>query len=362
MHLNFEKLSNGWLHGKSSAVWRKTKRGSGREGLGWAPSGERAGVEPLGLRRPGTQPPCSPRPELWSRACVLRSKRPTQRPAPENTERGGGGAQEGRRAGGVGGWVLGAGDVDATSRSAGGRPADTVPRWHPDPGRRSLGTRPFREPQPRRESALNTSSPASRLPTLQSRRGGQRPSGSSGARLGASGRGRAPRGGRLGGRGRGRSPERLGGRGRGRGSAAPRAAAGARGTRQGPGGAMAAGSITTLPALPEDGGSGAFPPGHFKDPKRLYCKNGGFFLRIHPDGRVDGVREKSDPHSECRPPPPGLSLRPCHPTLRSDPRGTCGFSPRGPRRIQVHHSRPSLPSCGVGFDAPPALGCASFPW
>ncbi|KAM5307119.1 fibroblast growth factor 2 isoform 1-T1 [Glossophaga mutica] len=59
---------------------------------------------------------------------------------------------------------------------------------------------------------------------------------------------------------------------------------------------MAAGSITTLPALPDDGGSGAFPPGHFKDPKRLYCKNGGFFLRIHPDGRVDGVREKSDPH------------------------------------------------------------------
>uniref|UniRef100_A0A8C4JUT3 Fibroblast growth factor 2 n=1 Tax=Dromaius novaehollandiae TaxID=8790 RepID=A0A8C4JUT3_DRONO len=54
--------------------------------------------------------------------------------------------------------------------------------------------------------------------------------------------------------------------------------------------------ITTLPALPDDGGSGAFPPGHFKDPKRLYCKNGGFFLRINPDGRVDGVREKSDPH------------------------------------------------------------------
>ncbi|XP_057359255.1 fibroblast growth factor 2 [Manis pentadactyla] len=275
---------------------RKTKRGLGGEGLGWAPSGERAGVEPLGLRRPGTQPPRSPRPELWSRACVLRSKRPTQRPAPENPERGGGGAQEGRRAGGVGGWVLGAGDVDATPRSAGGRPVDAVPRWHPDRGHRSLGTRPSRESQPRRQPALNPSSPASRLPTLQSRRGGQRPSGASGARLGASGRGRAPRGGRLGGRGRGRSPERLGGRGRGRGSAAPRAAAGARGPRQGPGGAMAAGSITTLPALPEDGGSGAFPPGHFKDPKRLYCKNGGFFLRIHPDGRVDGVREKSDPH------------------------------------------------------------------
>lgn len=83
---------------------------------------------------------------------------------------------------------------------------------------------------------------------------------------------------------------------------------------------MAAGSITTLPAQPEDGGSGAFPPGHFKDPKRLYCKNGGFFLRIQPDGRVDGVREKSDPHSECWPalPPPshlhllGFSPPPLH--------------------------------------------------
>ncbi|NXC31294.1 FGF2 factor, partial [Campylorhamphus procurvoides] len=37
----------------------------------------------------------------------------------------------------------------------------------------------------------------------------------------------------------------------------------------------AAGGIATLP---DDGGGGAFPPGHFKDPKRLYCKNGGFFL------------------------------------------------------------------------------------
>lgn len=57
---------------------------------------------------------------------------------------------------------------------------------------------------------------------------------------------------------------------------------------------MAAGDITTLPPVSEDGGSGAFPPGSFKDPKRLYCKNGGFFLRINPDGRVDGVRERSD--------------------------------------------------------------------
>lgn len=71
---------------------------------------------------------------------------------------------------------------------------------------------------------------------------------------------------------------------------------------------MAAGGITTLPALQEDGDP-VFPPGHFKDPKRLYCKNGGFFLRIHPDGRVDGVREKSDPHGEPSPPTLSLALK-----------------------------------------------------
>lgn len=61
---------------------------------------------------------------------------------------------------------------------------------------------------------------------------------------------------------------------------------------------MATGGITTLPSTPEDGGSGGFPPGSFRDPKRLYCKNGGFFLRIKSDGVVDGIREKSDPHSK----------------------------------------------------------------
>lgn len=59
---------------------------------------------------------------------------------------------------------------------------------------------------------------------------------------------------------------------------------------------MATGEITTLPSTPEDGGSGGFPPGSYKDPKRLYSKNGGFFLRIKSDGGVDGIREKSDPH------------------------------------------------------------------
>nr|ACJ02099.1 FGF2 [Salmo salar] len=61
---------------------------------------------------------------------------------------------------------------------------------------------------------------------------------------------------------------------------------------------MATGEITTLPATPEDGGSGGFPPGNFKDPKRLYCKNGGYFLRINSNGSVDGIREKNDPHKQ----------------------------------------------------------------
>ena len=61
---------------------------------------------------------------------------------------------------------------------------------------------------------------------------------------------------------------------------------------------MATGEITTFPSAADDGGSSSFPPGNFKDPKRLYCKNGGFFLRIKSDGGVDGIREKNDPHSK----------------------------------------------------------------
>ncbi|XP_051892932.1 fibroblast growth factor 2 isoform X1 [Pristis pectinata] len=57
--------------------------------------------------------------------------------------------------------------------------------------------------------------------------------------------------------------------------------------------AAGAGGVSTLPTLP-DAGSNPFPPGSFKEPKRLYCKNGGYFLRISPDGRVDGTREKND--------------------------------------------------------------------
>ncbi|XP_067849502.1 fibroblast growth factor 2 [Heptranchias perlo] len=57
--------------------------------------------------------------------------------------------------------------------------------------------------------------------------------------------------------------------------------------------AAGTGGLSTLPTLP-DAGSNPFPPGAFKEPKRLYCKNGGYFLRILPDGRVDGTREKND--------------------------------------------------------------------
>ncbi|GCC38118.1 fibroblast growth factor 2 [Chiloscyllium punctatum] len=57
--------------------------------------------------------------------------------------------------------------------------------------------------------------------------------------------------------------------------------------------AAGTGGVSTLPTL-SDAGSSPFPPGSFKEPKRLYCKNGGYFLRILPDGRVDGTREKND--------------------------------------------------------------------
>ena len=130
MHLHFEKSNHGWLHSKSSAVWRKSECDLGCAGLGWAPSGEPAGSNPRSGGGPGRglppHPRTSPAPRLRSgsprarrsRACVLRPERPTQRPVPENAERVGGGAQEGRRAGGLRGWwAFAGGDVeDVTPR------------------------------------------------------------------------------------------------------------------------------------------------------------------------------------------------------------------------------------------------------
>ncbi|NXA32130.1 FGF1 factor, partial [Eudromia elegans] len=56
---------------------------------------------------------------------------------------------------------------------------------------------------------------------------------------------------------------------------------------------MADGDIGTFAALSE---RFELPLGSYKKPKLLYCSNGGHFLRIQPDGRVDGTRDRSDPH------------------------------------------------------------------
>lgn len=61
---------------------------------------------------------------------------------------------------------------------------------------------------------------------------------------------------------------------------------------------MAEGEITTFTALTEKFN---LPAGNYKKPKLLYCSNGGHFLRILPDGTVDGTRDRSDQHSEQTP-------------------------------------------------------------
>lgn len=59
---------------------------------------------------------------------------------------------------------------------------------------------------------------------------------------------------------------------------------------------MAEGEVTTFSALTEKFN---LPGGNYKLPKLLYCSNGGHFLRILPDGTVDGTRDRSDLHSKC---------------------------------------------------------------
>ncbi|XP_068815681.1 fibroblast growth factor 1 isoform X2 [Struthio camelus] len=60
---------------------------------------------------------------------------------------------------------------------------------------------------------------------------------------------------------------------------------------------MAEGEITTFTAVTEKFG---LPPANYKKPKLLYCSNGGHFLRILPDGRVDGTRDRSDQHIQLQ--------------------------------------------------------------
>ncbi|NP_001279975.1 fibroblast growth factor 1 isoform X1 [Callorhinchus milii] len=50
-------------------------------------------------------------------------------------------------------------------------------------------------------------------------------------------------------------------------------------------------AVTTLADL---SGSLNHLPGCHNDPKLLYCENGGYFIRILPDGTVEGTRDRSD--------------------------------------------------------------------
>nr|XP_008253109.1 fibroblast growth factor 1 isoform X1 [Oryctolagus cuniculus] len=61
--------------------------------------------------------------------------------------------------------------------------------------------------------------------------------------------------------------------------------------------AMAEGEVTTFTALTEKFN---LPAGNYKLPKLLYCSNGGHFLRILPDGTVDGTRDRSDQHIQLQ--------------------------------------------------------------
>ncbi|KAH0629745.1 hypothetical protein JD844_012077 [Phrynosoma platyrhinos] len=56
---------------------------------------------------------------------------------------------------------------------------------------------------------------------------------------------------------------------------------------------MTEGEITTFTALTE---KFDLPMGNYKKPKLLYCSNGGHFLRILPDGKVDGTMDRNDRH------------------------------------------------------------------
>ncbi|NXQ66656.1 fibroblast growth factor 1 [Molothrus aeneus] len=60
---------------------------------------------------------------------------------------------------------------------------------------------------------------------------------------------------------------------------------------------MAEGEISTFSALTE---KFDLPAGSYKKPKLLYCSNGGHFLRILPDGTVDGTRDRSDEHIQLQ--------------------------------------------------------------
>ncbi|XP_032885789.1 fibroblast growth factor 1 isoform X2 [Amblyraja radiata] len=54
---------------------------------------------------------------------------------------------------------------------------------------------------------------------------------------------------------------------------------------------MDVGTVTSLSNLTD---SFTHFPASYKDPKLLYCENGGYFMRILPDGTVEGIINRDD--------------------------------------------------------------------
>uniref|UniRef100_A0A9L0TC84 Multifunctional fusion protein n=1 Tax=Equus caballus TaxID=9796 RepID=A0A9L0TC84_HORSE len=58
--------------------------------------------------------------------------------------------------------------------------------------------------------------------------------------------------------------------------------------------------LMQLPSPQKDSAPQPKQRGNYKKPKLLYCSNGGHFLRILPDGTVDGTRDRSDQHIQLQ--------------------------------------------------------------
>ncbi|XP_078267321.1 fibroblast growth factor 1-like [Rhinoraja longicauda] len=62
---------------------------------------------------------------------------------------------------------------------------------------------------------------------------------------------------------------------------------------------MDVGTVTSLSNL-SDSDSFTHFLASYKDPKLLYCQNGGYFIRILPDGKVEGTRDRGDLHIQLQ--------------------------------------------------------------
>ncbi|CAL1573293.1 unnamed protein product [Knipowitschia caucasica] len=66
---------------------------------------------------------------------------------------------------------------------------------------------------------------------------------------------------------------------------------------EGDGGVMSAGEVTVFPFAPSGSQEDHQHP---RTLTRLYCKNGGYHLRVTADGRVSGGRQDNDPYEILR--------------------------------------------------------------